>query len=63
MRVTVRVTRSITFYLMIPFYIVVDYGIRCIWTYRIRRKGVRENARTIIIVAPVKSILVNEGAV
>ena len=46
----------ITFYLMIPFYIVIDYGIRCLWKYRIRRKGVRENARTIIIVAPGKRL-------
>lgn len=46
----------ITFYLMIPFYIMIDYGIRCLWKYRIRRKGVRENARTIIIVVPGKRL-------
>lgn len=28
----------ITFYLMIPFYIVIDYGIRCLWKYRERRR-------------------------
>lgn len=41
----------ITFYLMIPFYIGINYGIRCLWKYKIRKKGVREDARTIIIVA------------
>lgn len=41
---------------MIPFYIVIDYGIRCIWKYKIRRKGVRENARTIIIAIPGKRL-------
>lgn len=46
----------ITFYLMIPFYIGISYGIRCLWKYRIRKKGVREDARTIIIVAPGKRL-------
>ena len=46
----------LSFYIMIPVYIIISYIGRCIWKVHLQKKTTRISARTIIIVAPSKKL-------